>query len=70
MKHIKKLLLYLAIGGFVFLCVGTAYANDKRTNIERPTNVDYGEPISVKTYYDIKAKAWVTEESYVWELSS
>lgn len=70
MGRIKKLLLYLAIGVSVFLCVGTTYANDKRTNTERPTDVDYGEPISVKTYYDIKEQAWVTEKSYVWEPSA
>ena len=68
-KHMKRILSSLIVTCLVFLCTGIVFAADESKLSEEP--IDYGEPISVETYYDEEVGDWVTEKSYIaWGNSS
>ncbi len=66
----KKLALFLTVTCLMLICAGAAYAND-RPQSRRPTgksqlsDAEWGEPVSIKKYYDFEVGDWVIEKSYI-----
>ena len=66
----KKLVLLVTAVCLILACAGAAYANDspqsgRPTGKSQLSDVEWGEPVSVKTYYDFEVGDWVIEKSYI-----
>lgn len=61
----KKILSSFIVSCLIFLCTGSVFAAEELQVSPNEPPIDYGEPISVETYFDEELNAFVTEKSYI-----